>query len=364
MEKISHKLSFIFSFRPPPSARHPWVDYAKGIAIIFVVYRHVIYGLLYQGVDITPALMDANELLYGFRMPLFFFLAGLFFASSLRKRGPENFMITKVNTLLYPYILWCLIQLSLQLFFSDYTNAKRGIGNYLDILIHPRGMLQLWYLFALFNVSAVYLFTHQALKLRPWMQLLLGAGLLAMKPLAGDISTLSDIMIYYIYFALGHAFAPYFFTDKMQTQLASIPKVLILLPVFLIVQYYCMLNGDMNIYLFSLLAMVGGVLVIMISMILAKYRQLGFLQTLGHYSLYIYLLHVGIVFALRTVILHFGLGENAALATLFLVVAGIFLSIVLYRSLLLLGVKYLFKGPFREIENKENRRAPLKMHLL
>lgn len=366
MQKFQDSIKFIFSFRPPPSSRYAWVDYAKGIAIIFVAYRHVIYGLLYQGVSITPALMDANELLYGFRMPLFFFLAGLFYASSVKKRGANNFIVSKVNTLLYPYLLWCIIQLTLQLVFSHYTNGKRVFGDYVDILIHPRNMLQLWYLFALFNVSALYLFADQVLKLKPWMHLILGIVLLAMKPLAGNISTLSDIMIYYVYFAIGHLSASFFFEDRVQKQLASIPKVVILLPVFLWIQYYCMMNHNMNIFLFSALAMVGGLLVIMISMVLSKYNILRFLQTLGHYSLFIYLLHVGIIFLLRTVILHFGWGNNVPAVTFSLVAAGIFLSIILYRTLLLLNFKYFFKGPFVEPGKKEedHRKMPLKMHLL
>ncbi len=365
MQRLSQTLQFIFSFRPPPSGRNTWVDTAKGIAIIFVVYRHVIYGLLYKGVNITPVLMDANEMLYGFRMPLFFFLAGLFYSFSLKKRGTAGFLVSKINSWLYPYLLWCLISLTLQLFFIDYTNAKRGVDSYLDILIHPRSMLQLWYLFALFNVAAVFLFMDKVVKLKPWMHLVFGILLVAIKPLAGDISTLTDVMLHYVYFAIGIIAAPYFFNPKVQEALTSVSKVTVLLPVFLIAQYYCMLNQNMNIFLYSALAMIGGLLVIMISMLLAKYNKLGFLQILGHYSLYIYLLHVAIIFMLRTVILHFGIPEQITGLTFFLVAAGIFLSVVVYRLTLALKIKYLFYGPFREpAPRQEGRKLPLKMHLL
>lgn len=346
----------IFSLSAPGAGRYPWVDYAKGIAIIFVVYRHVIYGLLYRGIEITPALMDANEMLYGFRMPLFFFLSGLFFASSVLRKGADNFLISRVNTLLYPYLVWAVIQLTLQLLFSEYTNFKKGIGNYLDILIHPRSMLQLWYLLALFNVSALYLFADQVLKLRAWMQLIIGVVLLSLKPFAGDFSTLSDVMQYYIYFACGHQAARYFFQDNVQRFLSSFPRLLILFPVFLAVQYYCMQHQDMNIYLFSALAVVGGIVVIMASMLLDKHGKLGFLRTIGHYSLYIYLLHVGIVFLLRNLFIKIGIAANVTLTTFLLVVAGIYLSIVIYRLMLRMGMHYLFKGPFRETPRKEGEK--------
>ncbi|GAA0560767.1 acyltransferase family protein [Chitinophaga japonensis] len=345
--RIPEKLNYIFSFRPEAAGRYAWVDYAKGIAIIFVVYRHVLYGLLYSGVPANPLMMDANEILYGFRMPLFFFLSGLFFGTSLQKRGGRSFLVSKVNTLLYPYMLWCFIQLTLQIIFSDYTNFKRGVGNYIDILIHPRGMLQQWYLFALFNVSALYLFNHAVLKLKAPVQILLGLAFLAMIPLAGTISTISDVMLFYIFFCLGHVSAPWFFRESTQQQLASGYKALLLLPVFIVAQYYCMRYPEMNIYLYSGLAMLGALLVIMLSFLLAKYRLLGFLQTLGNYSLYIYLLHLGIVFLLRQLLLRSGLGISMPVMTLLLVTAGIMFSIILYRICLLLHLEFLFKGPFK-----------------
>ncbi|CAL1518086.1 acyltransferase [Chitinophaga sp. MM2321] len=345
---FSAALKYLFSFRPQTSRRYAWVDYAKGIAIIFVTYRHVIYGLLYSGAKVNTMLMDANEIMYGFRMPLFFFLSGLFFASSLQKRGGRNFLTSKVNTLLYPYILWCLIQLTLQIIFSKYTNSKPSINDYVDIIIHPRSMLQLWYLFALFNVSVFYLFTTRILKLTPPVQILLGLVLLGLKPYAGDISTISDVMIYYIYFALGHFATPYFFRDSVQKQLTSPIKVILLVPVFILVQYYCMEHVNMSLYLYSLLNLLGGILVIMISFILAKYNRLSFLQTIGHYSLYIYLLHLGIIFSLRIIIIKTGFFTNITVIALSLVAIGIFLSILLYRLCLLLNLRFLFIGPFKE----------------
>ncbi|MGN7824467.1 acyltransferase family protein [Chitinophaga sp. 22536] len=348
--KLTEAIHYIFSFRPQTSRRYAWVDYAKGIAIIFVLYRHVIYGLLYTGANINQLMMEANEMLYGFRMPLFFFLSGLFFASSVNKRGPQNFLISKINTLLYPYLLWCIIQVTLQILFTNYTNHKLTPENYLDILIHPRSMLQLWYLLALFNVSVLYLFTSCVLKLHPVVQVLLGLAMLGLKSYAGDISTISDVMIYYIYFVLGHLAARYFFSEQVQRQLTSPLKALALVPVFLLVQYYCMSHANMSIYLFSLLAMLGGLLVIMIAFILAKYEKLKMLQTIGHYSLYIYLLHLGIIFLLRVAILKTGILTNVPVITTVLVAAGLFGSIILYRCCLLLRMKFLFTGPLKERE--------------
>ncbi|NSL86697.1 acyltransferase [Chitinophaga sp. Mgbs1] len=346
--KTPQWITYIFSFRPADNGRHAWVDYAKGMAMIFVIYRHVLYGLLYSGQTISDTMMNANEALYGFRMPLFFFLSGLFFASSLTKRGPYNLFINKVNTLLHPYIVWCVIQLTLQIVFSGSTNHKRGIENYIDILIHPRAMLQQWYLFALFNVSVLYLFSHVALKLKWPVQIALGLIFLGMIPLAGDISTISDVMYYYVFFALGHVAAPWFFNEKIQERLSNGYLLLAMLPVFAAAQYFCLKHADTNIYIFSALATIGGIVVIMLSMLLSKYKRLVFIKVIGHYSLYIYLLHLSIIFPLRLVILRTHIITGVPLITAVLMAAGIFLSILLYRLCLLLKLKFLFVGVFRE----------------
>lgn len=356
--KLNETIKQLFSFSPPSTQRYAWVDYAKGIAIIFVTYRHVIYGLLYAGADISPVLMDINEMMYGFRMPLFFFLSGLFFASSLRKRGPRNFFVNKFNTLFYPYMIWCLIQTSLQIIFSQYTNHKLGFLNYMDILIHPRSMLQQWYLLALFNVSVLYMFTTVVLKFNAFAQLLLGLGLMALKPYTGDISTLTDITLYYAFFALGHLSVAFFFEEKIQQQLASPMKILLLTPVFFGVQYFCMVHPELNIFYISVLTLLGGLLVIMISMVLANNSKLKFLQVIGHYSLYIYLLHLGIIFLLRRLLYegHFNISVPALI--LIFMATGIYFSIVLYRLCMLLGMKFLFVGPLKE------RREPAAVNTL
>lgn len=353
---LRHAFKFIFDFGESRPGRNAWVDYAKGIAIIFVVYRHVIFGLLYSGATVSTFMMDANEMLYGFRMPLFFFLSGLFYAGSVQKRGEKNYMIAKTNTMLYPYLLWGMIQLTLQIIFSDYTNAKFTIVNYLDLAIHPRRMLQLWYLFSLFNVSMLYLLTDRVLKFSPYLQIAMGLAFLWLKPLVGDISTLSDVMIYYIYFCLGHLTAPLFFKESVKEMLTSPWKLLLLTPVFIVVQYFSMIYADMNIFLYSVLAVFGGIMVIMLSMILAQKGWLKFLSTIGSYSLYIYLIHIGIIFLVRTMLSATGIVTNIPLVTFILMASGIFFSMVVYRACLLLHMKFLFVGPLKESTGERGRR--------
>ena len=71
------------------NSRLPWVDYARGIAIMLVLYRHIYEGISRAGLSGQKFayLEHANIIFYSFRMPLFFILSGVFIGKSLKKRS-------------------------------------------------------------------------------------------------------------------------------------------------------------------------------------------------------------------------------------------------------------------------------------
>ena len=127
--------------------RQAWIDVARGIGVILVVYGHVLGGLV--GAGIFPNGSSAQWMsfgLYTFHMPLFFFLAGLNVPHSLR-RGTEPFLSSKVWTLAYPYMLWSLIQGGAILLAAHDVNTPVTIADLLAIPYRP--MAQFWFLYAL-----------------------------------------------------------------------------------------------------------------------------------------------------------------------------------------------------------------------
>ncbi|RAJ79948.1 fucose 4-O-acetylase-like acetyltransferase [Chitinophaga dinghuensis] len=326
--------------------RFEWVDYAKGIAIILVVYRHMLYGLQHSGLDVAQWIIDGNNMLFSFRMPLFFLLSGLFFQAGLRKRGPGGLITERVNNLLYPYIIWAVIQITLQIIFAKYANANRTVWNYLDIIVQPRGLDQLWYLFALFNVTAFYLFNHVVLRMNERLQLLLGLVFLALAPLVMQWSTFYDVMLHYIFFAIGVIAAPLLLDKTMQTRLASGYNLLLFLPVFVLSQWYFLYHQQMNLYLYAVIALTGSIFMMMLSAWLSRHQQLTFMKTIGHYSLFIYLMHVMLAAVIRSLLLKSGLIMNVPLLLLILIITAIPLSILAYKTLTALKMGWLFKGPF------------------
>lgn len=342
------KLLDIFSFSLRKSdTRLAWIDCAKGIAIILVVYRHIAYGLVARGISLPHGVLATNDMLYSFRMPLFFLLSGIFFGKSIAKRGAKTFALSKVNTLLYPYMLWAIIQISLQILFSEFANSSRSWKDFMNILVQPRSLDQLWYLLALFNTTMLYLLGSLIFKERKIWQVVTGLILLGVAPYVESISTFYDIALHYIFFAIGDVAAAYFFREQTQKRFSNPVNLLLHSFLFGLLQWYYLYHQQMNLYLFMVIALNGCLFVIMLSSYLSSIGKMQFLSIIGHYSLYIYLLHVVISGLLRAVLINIGIHNGIALL-LILIPSSIFISIIAYRVCILLGWRFLFMGKFGE----------------
>lgn len=132
--------------------RQSWVDIAKGIGILLVVYGHVARGVFNAGVAMDEGLFHLiDSLIYSFHMPLFFFISGLFFLASLASKGRGGLIASKIDTILYPYLIWSLLQGGLEVFLSAHTNGQAQASDVLALLWKPRQ--QFWFLYALFLIS-------------------------------------------------------------------------------------------------------------------------------------------------------------------------------------------------------------------
>ncbi|KAG8154310.1 acyltransferase family protein [Burkholderia catarinensis] len=133
------------------TARETSLDVARGAGIILVVYGHVLRGAV--SADLVPAgVADAafawnDYVIYTFHMPLFFFLSGLHVCSSLR-RAPHGFLWSKVTTIVYPYVLWSILQGTVQIAMASHgTNHPFTLNDLLAIGWRP--FAQFWFLYAL-----------------------------------------------------------------------------------------------------------------------------------------------------------------------------------------------------------------------
>lgn len=331
-------------------SRLAWIDYAKGIAIILVAYRHVLIGLERSGLGIHPYLMNANEMFFSFRMPLFFILSGIFISRSLAKRSIKEFILNKWQILLYPYLIWATLQITLQIIFARYTNAHRGLIDYAYIIIQPDAIDQMWYLFALFNVSVLYMFCKTLLKLNHTVQLLMGLTFYYLATIVRS-GPGHDIMFFYLFYAIGDTISSNMLNKKKYNYYSSWRSFFILLPAFMLSQWYFLEHMNIeytNVLLFAMVALIGCAFMINICFILQKYNKLKSMRIVGYHSLYIYVMHVLITSAIRSLFLRVFHITNVPLLLIISLSAGITFSIVLYNLALRSGLWFLFT-----LKNKE-----------
>lgn len=144
---------------PAPKPRYDWADYAKGIGIFLVVLGHSLQGLTKS--HILPETFWGSALeawIYAFHMPLFFFLSGLFIDRA-RHKPFKQWLGNRFLLLGYPYLLWSVIQLLLQLAMAGQINNAVSWWDIPKIIYEP--VQQFWFLYVLFVVSVVYVLVRK-----------------------------------------------------------------------------------------------------------------------------------------------------------------------------------------------------------
>ncbi len=359
----------LFNTSSVKGSRLPWIDYARGIAIFLVLYRHIFEGIKRSGISITEYayLEHGNIIFFSFRIPLFFIISGVFISKSLHKRGLKTYIENKWHLLLYPYILWACIQVTLQIWLSHFTNADRTYHDYLYIFYAPRRLDQFWYLYALFNTSVLYSIALVKFRISSFYQLSLGIFMFFLSSYLVQhkiqLEFFYDILHYYVFIALGDVLSNFILDKKNQRIFSSWKLLICILPIFVICQWYFLETNlahgrysyveDFQPALFLIIALSGCILMSNVSFILQRYNTFFTLRVIGYHSLYIYLLHVLASSATRVVLTHlFGI-TNVPLLLALGIFAGLLLPIIFYNLSMRLGAWWLFS-----LERKKPKRVP------
>jgi fucose 4-O-acetylase-like acetyltransferase len=272
-------------------SRRSWIDIAKGIGILLVVYGHVAEGVFKAGIPFDRTFFRAVDVaIYSFHMPLFFFLSGLFFFSSWENRGTRGLLASKVNTLVYPYVLWSLLQGSVEILLEQYTNKHATVNEVMALLWEPRQ--QFWFLYALFFIFVASCLAYSIAK-RRWLFAVPLAAAVAF--LCRDdvpfIWPLKYLAMFGVYFAIG---ASYPGLAQLATR-ASWKSVLLLGVAFLAGQvvYQATVAGTLG-WENALLALpigLAGIAWVAAGSATISGRSADWLTYLGRASLGIYLMH-------------------------------------------------------------------------
>ena len=332
---------------PIRTNRLSWVDYARGIAIILVVYRHVVIGLQRSGRPVANWLFLPQDVLMNFRMPVFFLLSGVFLQASLVRRPVFSVGRDRAFTLLYPYLVWASVTILLQILFSGFANEHREWSDFKYLVTRPRDLGPFWYLLALFNTSLLFLALRKLL-VNPWIHLLLAAALhiFSTLPQIQHLSLLTDLSHYYLYLFLGTVISTILLDSPRSSQLLAFQKMRWLLPVFVAGQIVWYLNKDSASLLwlpvFFLINLVGCLFIYILSARLSQSHAARGLAAIGRYSLYIYVLHIFVASAVRTGIGRLVPDTPVWLVALVCILTGVGVPVLLIRLFRPFGAEWFF----------------------
>lgn len=138
--------------------RIEFIDLAKGICILLVVFHHILTGG-HGAIKLhTDNLIEVNNYFGCFRQPLYFFLSGAFFKSY---GSFKDFLVRKINKLLVPFFVFYICVSVPVMLKKDFTLS--GLMRNLFAFVEPERFWNypIWFLWSLFVSCIIYYFIHK-----------------------------------------------------------------------------------------------------------------------------------------------------------------------------------------------------------
>ena len=322
-----------------------WVDYTKALGIILVVYGHVSRGLYKAQIPMNETLFKlVDTVIYSFHMPLFFFLSGLFFVSSLHKRGLKGLVANKLDSIFYLYVIWSVMQGAIALIFQQWTNSNVSPNEIFSLFLEPR--VQFWFLYALFFITLISACIFAKIDQKYALALFLLSSLIVIFNIPNYSFT---PLIYVLPNLCFFMFGIYF---KQIESFFSSNQYKLLLPLTLLfagVQWLSLTQLNLAPeYLLSAIKLATTLISILFSVNLCMFlaeRPSKLLSTIGASSMVIFLAHVITGSGTRIVLQHFfGINHYWLHITLGCMM-GLFGSMLLAKLLSKIGLSFLFEIP-------------------
>ena len=284
--------------------RFAWLDHARGIGIILVVYAHQLRAQTALG--LVPANWDGafqDALIYSFHMPLFFFISGIVSRKSIRDKPFAVSLADKLKTIAYPYFLWSILSWCLSALAVKYVNKPMDLSSLVAIVYQP--ILQFWFLYILFFCQLI------ALLLRKWFVLVVLIGaILTLTPVSYFDGTVKLFVGSFPFFAGGMLLSP-----VLLNQRPSVPwqgeavAALIMLAIFV---GLTLQSGAGYVPAVSIgRAWSGIAFVILVSRLIGA--RCSWLAALGRVSMAIFVLHTIVDATIRTILAIAGLHSPGTL---------------------------------------------------
>ena len=326
------------------SKRIELIDIAKGISIILVAFNHSKLKYMY------PEFNDAVGL---FRMPLFFFLSGVFFSASI---GPKTFLFKKTDALLKPYFVTLFSLFCISIVVGDDNLSEQFIG-----ILYGNGdtirWAHLWFLTHLWLVFLVtYVLLHSTkLHVRSNLtKIIVISSMLIIGPYSLSIFWRRSISIFgreftfpglpfsfdMILITMSFFMSGIFLNEKVKKFTPRLVAFLITLIVFLLIatNTQALLDLNLRIYrqpFFTTIAAISGIYIIMsVSYYLNKAELLTKIFTLfGSASLFVFIFHVYINTHIYSITSRFSIIGNQLFPAILAFLASIVLPLFIKKAM-------------------------------
>jgi uncharacterized membrane protein YcfT len=214
------------------SERTEWVDIAKALSILLVVFHHAIFAW-------SPLTGQLDVTFTYFRMPVFFFASGMFIAKMMKLEAPA-FIANRLLPLLYIFVVWSIIKWAfIDLFRYLFIRGELDVSPLLNIFVDPPQTL--WFIYALAIFSVLSWLGRKL----PRSVVTAIAVVIALVPIvAGSIADglfVTKLAKFFVWFWLGYVLSD---AAKTWAQQPIHPLTFLIVPIWIAVSFIVLNSGE------------------------------------------------------------------------------------------------------------------------
>ncbi len=318
--------------------RVSWVDYARGICIIFVVMMHSTDDVHHHFAG-TSWMDQVIQFARPFRMPDFFLLSGLFMGKVVG-RDWRTFLDRRVLHFVYFYYLWFLIQFLAKL--PAHLNEEGGWGTAMlflrSVTFDPYGTLWFIWILPLFGLTV-----RLTKSVPAWVMIAVGVGLEA-APIDTGLVLVDEFAARFVYYYIGYSLAGLVFSFAAGLRQHLVWAV-VGVALWALGNGWAVGQGYATLPGWSFVLGILGAMAVITAAVMAEKGRVELLRFMGEHWIVIYLSFFLPMKATRTVLDRSGwiqdLGTISALVTL----AGVAVPFLMWWVSRKVGLTFLFERP-------------------
>lgn len=324
----------------PRAARIDWVDAAKGVSILLIAMHHaeLMTRELHLG---EPIYVLAKSLFAPIRMPLFFFLVGLFATKAISGTW-RDLLRNKVAFYAYLFALWSLVRFVIfAAGVENPVNPHEGSSarELMTMWIKPEtGLWFLWCLAIYFPLTKLLSALPRPLAIG---LLVAAAALFSLKFLKAPIFSIRNLVVYAPFFAIGA-----WYRGPLLDRFTRRPVSTLCLSAAVLAVLLGATGGGGRVALLATMLIPYCVVPLACATLILVHARLGgmpWLEYLGRNTLPIYVMHVVVIVLAAHSVSLIGEGRLVKVAAMPLVLAiGVGLPLLWHEALGAFGRRWLF----------------------